>query len=84
MKCDMKTIVKLVIGLGAVFAVAYAALPDARAFILSISPLLLVLICPVAMLFMMKGMRDNNKDMSSKPRENEAASGDRKADPDKP
>jgi hypothetical protein len=33
---------------------------------------------------MMKGMRDNSKDMGSKPRENEVASGDRKTDPDKP
>jgi hypothetical protein len=69
--------IKVAVGLGAGLLVAYAALPEARAFIQAIAPFLLVLICPAAMLFMMKGMRDNSKDMGSKPRENEVASGDR-------
>ena len=80
MKCDMRTMIKVAVGLGAGLLVAYAALPEARAFIQAIAPF----ICPAAMLFMMKGMRDNSKDMGSKPRENEVASGDRKTDPDKP
>jgi len=84
MKCDMRTMIKVAVGLGAGLVVAYTALHEARAFIQAVAPILLVLICPVAMLFMMKGMRDNNKDMSSKPRGNEVASGDRGADPDKP
>ena len=84
MKCDMRTMIKVAVGLGAGLLVAYAALPEARAFIQAIAPFLLVLICPAAMLFMMKGLRDNSKDMGSKPRENEVASGDRKTDPDKP
>ncbi|SEF19281.1 DUF2933 domain-containing protein [Variovorax sp. NFACC27] len=84
MKCDMRTMIKVAVGLGAGLLVAYAALPEARAFIQAIAPFLLVLICPAAMLFMMKGMRDNNKDVTSKPRENEVVPGDRKTDPDKP
>ncbi|WP_162569702.1 DUF2933 domain-containing protein [Variovorax sp. SRS16] len=58
----MKTVVKLLIGLGVGFVVAYIALPAARAFILSISPLLLVLVCPLAMGGMMLAMKEGKPD----------------------
>ena len=49
---------KTAVALGAAVAIAYIALPDARAFLLASTPILLALICPltmVVMMFMMKG-----------------------------
>ena len=83
MKCDSKMMVKTAVGLGVALAVAYFALPAAHAFILASAPLLVALICPVAMLLMMKSMNDNKKDESARPGESNAASGVRDADPDK-
>ena len=85
MNCDLKTMLKVAVALGLALAVAYFALPPAQAFILASAPILLALICPVAMivmLFMMKSTNDNKKDKSAKPDENKAGSGVRDADPD--
>ncbi|MFW7342361.1 DUF2933 domain-containing protein [Pollutimonas sp. H1-120] len=57
MKCDMKMMVKAGLALAAVVVVAYAALPGAREWISAVAPSLFFLICPVMMLFMMKGMQ---------------------------
>ena len=76
MKCDSKMMVKITLGLGLALAVAYFALPAAHAFILASAPLLVTLICPVAMLLMMKSMNDNKKDESARPGESKAGSGD--------
>ena len=83
MKCDSKMMVKMAVWLGVGLAVAYFALPAAQALILASAPLLVALICPVAMLFMMKGMSGSKKDESAKPGESKAESGVRDADPDK-
>lgn len=83
MKCDSKMMVKMAVGLGAGLTVAYFALPAAHALILASAPFLVVLICPVAMFFMMKGMNGNKKDESAKPGESKAESGVRDAGPDK-
>lgn len=78
MKCDSKMMVKIAVGLGVALAVAvaYFALPAAHAFILASAPLLVALICPVAMLFMMKGMNENRKDESARPDESKAGAGE--------
>ncbi|UUZ68980.1 DUF2933 domain-containing protein [Polaromonas sp. P2-4] len=83
MKCDAKMMVKMAVWLGVGLAVAYFAFPAAHAFILASAPFLVALICPVAMLFMMKGMNGNKKDESAKPGESKAESGVHDADPDK-
>lgn len=57
MKCDMKTMIKILLGLGVALAVAYIALPEARTLIGTMSPLLLVLVCPLAMGIMMLVMK---------------------------
>ena len=62
MKCDTKTMVRTGIGIGAVLVVAYFALPAFRAWIVASAPILLSLICPLSMLFMMKGMNACNKE----------------------
>ncbi|TAM04468.1 MAG: DUF2933 domain-containing protein [Pusillimonas sp.] len=76
MKCDSKMMIKVAVALGLALAVAYFALPAAHAFILASAPLLVALICPVAMLFMMKGMNGNRKDESAGPGESKAGSGE--------
>ena len=83
MKCDSKTMVKMAVWIGVGLAVAYFALPAAQVFILASAPILVALICPVAMFFMMKGMNGSKKDESAKPGESKAESGVREADPDK-
>ncbi len=65
MKCQPKTMLKTAVGLGTVVAIAYFALPDARAFLLASTPILLALICPVSMIvmmLMMKGTGSAKKD----------------------
>jgi len=73
MHCSFKTMIKFAAGIGAILAVAYFALPDARAWLLASTPVLLALACPLsmgAMMFMMKG-KDSNaadpKDQCAKP-----------------
>jgi len=51
-----------VLGLAAV--ISYFAIPEARAFIVASAPVLIALICPVAMLFMMKGMNGSQSKQS--------------------
>lgn len=68
MNCCFKTMIKLAAGLGVTLAVGYFALPQAQAFILASAPLLLALVCPVAMLamlFTMKGTGDGREDESA-------------------
>lgn len=67
MKCDSKTMLKTALGLGIALAVAYFTLPAAHAFILASVPILLVLVCPLSMLFMMKAMNGSAKDGGAKP-----------------
>ncbi|PLC52745.1 DUF2933 domain-containing protein [Pollutimonas nitritireducens] len=62
MKCDMKTMMKTALGLGVVVAVAYATMPAARGWIAAGAPFLFLLICPLMMFFMMKGMHSCDKD----------------------
>lgn len=61
MKCDMKTMLKVALGLGVAIAVAYATLPVAREWIVASAPFLFFLICPLMMVFMMKGMQSCDK-----------------------
>ena len=66
MKCDSKMMLKTAAGLGIALAVAYFTLPAARTLILASAPILLALICPVAMLLMMKAMNGSKKDDGAK------------------
>ncbi len=62
MKCDTKTMIKVGLGLGVLLALAYFTLPAAHAFILASGPFLLVLLCPLSMIFMMKSMNSCHKE----------------------
>ena len=83
MHCSFQTMIKFAAGIGAILAVAYFALPEARACLLASTPFLLALVCPVSM-FAMKG-KDNtadSKEERAKPGE-ATASGYYDAAPDK-
>ncbi|OGA98290.1 MAG: hypothetical protein A3E79_13755 [Burkholderiales bacterium RIFCSPHIGHO2_12_FULL_61_11] len=67
MKCDSKMMLKIAVGLGVALAVAYFTLPAAQALILASAPILVALICPVAMLLMMKTMNGGSKDEGTTP-----------------
>ena len=82
MNCDLKTMLKVAVALGLALAVAYFTLPAAQAFILTSAPILVALICPVAMLLMMLGMRGNKKDENPRPRQGKAGSEGLDTDPD--
>lgn len=82
MKCDSKTMLKTAAGLGLALAVAYFTLPAARTLILASAPILLALICPVAMLLMMGNMNGNKKDDGAKPDKTKPAPGSLRTDRD--
>ncbi|RST51851.1 DUF2933 domain-containing protein [Variovorax sp. MHTC-1] len=83
MNCDFKTMIKIAVGFGAALAAAYFAVPAAHAFILASAPLLLALVCPIAMILMMKGMNGSKNDERSKLDESKMKSGLGEADPDR-
>lgn len=89
MHCSFKTMIKLTAGLGVILAVAYFALPEARAWLLASSPVLLALVCPLSMLVMMSMMKgkDNSaadsKEQCAKPGEPAPKGPARDAAPDK-
>ena len=57
MKCNTRTMGAVGAALVAILAVAYAVFPSVRAFVLGIGPYLLILVCPLSMWLMMKGMQ---------------------------
>ena len=63
--CSMKTMIKIVLGMGALLLVAYVAFPQFQPTIAAMAPVLLALACPLGMLFMMGGM--NNQEKEKKP-----------------
>jgi hypothetical protein len=58
MKCTQQTMWKIGIGVLLVVIVGFTVLPGVRAWILAASPLLLILLCPLSMIFCMKMMND--------------------------
>lgn len=83
MNCDFKTMIKIAVGLGAALSVASFAVPAVHAFILASAPLLVALVCPIAMILMMKGMNGSRNDERSKLDESKMKSGVGDADPDR-
>lgn len=58
MICTKQTMWKVGVGVLLAAAIAFAALPEFRAWILALSPVLLFLLCPLSMIFCMKMMND--------------------------
>ena len=57
MKCNTRTMAAVGAALVAILAVAYTVFPSVRAFVLGVGPYLLILVCPLSMWLMMKGMQ---------------------------
>ena len=54
--CSIKTLIKIALGLVAFLIAGYVIFPQSHAWIVTVAPYLLFLACPLAMVFMMKGM----------------------------
>lgn len=54
--CNMKTMIKIAVGIGLLLIVGYVLFPQFQVWIAAAVPYLLFLICPLAMFFMMRGM----------------------------
>ena len=67
MHCNAKTMLKAGAGLGLLAVLGYFTLPQFRAFIVASLPLLLTLLCPLSMIFMMKGMNSRHPAQGVKP-----------------
>ncbi|WP_022965913.1 DUF2933 domain-containing protein [Denitrificimonas caeni] len=65
MKCDMKMMIKATLSLGVVIVATYVTFPSVRVWIITSSPFLFFLLCPLIMLFMMKSMQSCNKEQKT-------------------
>lgn len=52
--CSMKTMIKIALGIGVLLVAGYVIFPESRGWIASFAPYLLILICPLAMMFMVR------------------------------
>ncbi len=65
--CSMKTMIRIALGIGVLLVVGYALFPASRAGIAAIAPYLLLLACPLAMYYGMKGMNTPPHEAEKKP-----------------
>jgi hypothetical protein len=64
--CNIKTVFKILLGLGLAILAGYAAFPQFRPLIAVLSPYLLFLVCPLTMYFMMATMQMQPADQQKK------------------
>ena len=60
MICSKTTFTKLAVSVAALAVVVALAMPSSRSWLLASSPLLLILLCPLFMIFCMRHMRGGN------------------------
>ena len=60
--CSMKTMFKIVLGIGLLLLVTYVAFPQFQHAIAAMAPILLALACPLGMLFMIGEKDDRGKE----------------------
>lgn len=65
--CSMKTLIKIAVGMGVLLLVVYVAFPQFQPAIAATAPWLLVLACPLMMLFMMGGHKNQEKEKKPNP-----------------
>ncbi len=69
--CSMKTLIKIGLGVAAALLFGYLLLPEYRPVIATTAPYLLLLACPLGMLFMMRaGKVPKEDETTSRGREN--------------
>lgn len=66
MKCDIKTMLKAGILLAALVTGAYLVFPGAREWLIGMSPFLLLLLCPLMIIFIIMGIRSCHADTHNK------------------
>ena len=59
--CDLKTMIKFGVVIAAFLALGFIFFPPLRAVIVGLAPFALFAICPLMMLFCMKGMSDKKE-----------------------
>lgn len=70
--CSMKTLIKILLGIGLLLIVGYVIFPQFHGLIAAAAPFLAVLACPLAMYFMMKGMNTpQDKEKEKKPEQDD-------------
>lgn len=65
MKCNKKMMIRMGVGIAVMLAITYIFFPNMRTLAIASAPLLISLICPLAMIFMMKGMSTCNNKQSN-------------------
>lgn len=60
MQCDIKTMVKVGLGLGTVATSAYVFIPGVRLAVIAAAPFLFFLLCPISMIFMARSMNTSS------------------------
>ena len=63
--CNIKTLMKILLGIGLLLVVGDMAFPESKTLIAAVAPYLLALACPLAMVFMMKGMNTSRQEKES-------------------
>lgn len=64
--CSFKTMMKMALGIGLLLIIGYLAFPAFQTRIAAAAPLLFVLLCPLSMIFMMKGMNHSTPEKDKK------------------
>ncbi|WP_035864815.1 DUF2933 domain-containing protein [Cupriavidus sp. SK-3] len=59
--CSIKTMIKIAIGFAVLLLVGYVAFPQYQGAIRGFAPILLILVCPLAMFFGMKEMKPRDE-----------------------
>ena len=67
MTCSLKTMMKAGFALVAAVAIGYAAVPALREWLIAFSPFLFLLVCPLAMVLMMRGMSSHDSNAAVLP-----------------
>ncbi len=63
--CDLKTMIKFGAVIAVPFVLGFVFFPSLRAVIIGLAPFALFAICPLVMLFYMKGMSDKKESSCS-------------------
>lgn len=64
--CSFRTLMKMALGIVLLLVIGYLAFPAFQTRIIAAAPLLFILVCPLSMLFMMKGMNHSAPEKDKK------------------